>query len=197
MDKNKLFLVILISVCYQLLAFEKLPSQHLISYGDEKAPMQITEYVSLSCPKCLELFRKDFKSLQSKYISTRNVRWTFHPHPADLLTLQAMVCLEKLSPREKAILWEILINNLTHPSDGCLILQTAMETFGKPIPQLDNLEFLEKTSAFAAAYKYLKQSDIVKELPTVEINNVIYDEFPNRKFLDKKLSALTSQRIDR
>jgi len=196
MGKNKLFLVILIATCYQLFAFEKLPNQHLISYGNENAPLQVTEYVSLSCPKCLELFRKDFKALQSKHVSTQNVRWIFHPHPADLLTLQAMVCLEQLSPKEKTILWEVLMNNLTRPSDGCFILQTAMETFGKPILKLDNLEFLEKTSAFSTAYKYLKQPDIVKELPTVEINGVIYEEFPNRKFLDKKISSLISQRID-
>ena len=41
--------------------------------------------------------QEDFESLKEKYINTGKVYWIFHPDPADRLTLQAMVCLDKLT----------------------------------------------------------------------------------------------------
>lgn len=177
-----------------LSAFEKLPSHYQISYGDPQAPIQITEYFSLSCPKCLEIFHKDFESFKRKYIDSQQVHWVFHLNPADLLTLQAMICLEKLSLEEKRIFWEVIIDNLEDPTKGSIAMQIAMETFGKPISQLQDLSYLEKTSSFQSAYKYLKQSDVIRELPTVEINGKIHNEFPNRKFLEHQISILSIPR---
>lgn len=185
-----LFLITALS----LSAFEKLPSHYQISYGNPQAPIQITEYFSLSCPKCLEIFRKDFEDFRRNYIDSQKVHWIFHLNPADLLTLQAMVCLEKLSLEEKRIFLEVIIDTLEDPAKGSIAMQIAMETFGKPIPQLQELSYLEKTSSFQSAYKYLKQSDVIRELPTVEINGKVHKEFPNRKFIEHQLSILSIPR---
>lgn len=173
-------------------AFEKLPQQYQVTYGNPKASVHIMEYFSLSCLKCLESFRKDFKTIKEKYIDSQNVYWVFHLHPADLLTLQSMICLEKLSPTEKRIFWEVLIETLEKPSEGCTIMQTAMEALGKPISQLQDLSYIKTTESFLSAYKYLKQTDVICDLPTLEINGKIYDEFPHRKFIEKQISSLTN-----
>ena len=180
---------------FPVTAFEKLPPQYYVSYGDPTASLQVTEYFSLSCPKCLETFKNDFTLLKQKYLDTHQVHWTFHLNPADLLTLQAMTCLEQLSPTEKQIFWEVVLDTLSDglddPTEGCIVMQAAMDALGKPIPQLSDLAYLEKTPSFQEAYRYLKQKDTIQELPTVEINGKIYDEFPHFKFLDEQLSHLS------
>ena len=190
---QKVIVLKLLTFSCSLFGFEKLPSNYQIAYGNPKAPIQVTEYFSLSCPKCLESFRNDFSDLKRNYIDSQKVYWVFHLNPADLLTLQAMVCLEKLSSEEKKIFWEVLIDALNDPSKGCIIMQIALEALGKPSPQLQDLSFLQNTPSFQSAYKYLKQPDIIKELPTLEINGKIHDEFPSRKFIEKQLNFLTSK----
>lgn len=200
MGKSAFFLlkhtvaIFLLSHSLSLSAFEKIPSQYHVPYGTSSAPVQVIEYFSLSCLKCLESFRRDFKELKAKYIDANQVYWTFHPNPADLLTLQAMVCLEKLSLKEKRIFWEVVLDTLDNPSEGATVMQIAMETLGKPIPQLQDISYLQNTPTFKAAFGYLKQPDIVTDLPTVEINGVLHDEFPTRKFLEKKLAFFTPNR---
>ena len=87
----------------------------------------------------------------------------------------------------------MVIESLENPSEGSTIMQIAMETFGKPIPLLQDLSYIKNTAGFLAAYKYLKQTDVISELPTLQINGKVYDEFPNRKFIEKQLSSLTTR----
>lgn len=169
---------------------EKLSLTCQVAYGKEDAPIKVTEYFSLSCPVCIEGFQKDFPTLKAKYIDSGQVFWSFHLHPADLLTLQAMVCLEKLSFQEKRIFFETFIEMMRKPAEGCFIMQVAMQTLDNPVPELSEIEYLKKSASFSNAFRYLSQPDVPKELPTIEINNVIYSEFPNQKFLEKKFSAL-------
>ncbi len=190
-----------ISICtfllgaqFSLVGIDKLPSSYQVSYGDETAPIKVTEYFSLSCPKCLKSFQKEFKIIQDKYIKTHQVQWFFHLNPADLLTLQAMICLEKLSLKEKIIFFEVVIENLSDPLEGSQLMQITMETLGHPIPTLDDVEELKKQPLFLTAYNYLKQPGIVQELPTVEINGTIYDEFPHLKFIERKITDLQKSR---
>lgn len=192
--KKELLICILSLLHLQASAFEKLPSDWQVTYGDPKAPIQVVEYFSLSCPKCLDLFKNDFLAMKEKYINSQNVHWTFHLNPADLLTLQAMICLEKLTAAEKRIFFEVIIEALVDPNDGCIAMQTAMEAFGKPIPELHDPDYLKKSPLFTSAYQYLKQEDLITELPTIEINGKLYDEFPHRKFIEKHFSQLLAMR---
>ena len=73
-------------------------------------------------------------------------------------------------------------------------MQIAMETLGSPQPQLEDLSYLKNTDSFKNALRYLKQADVIKEIPTVEINGKIYDEFPSRKFLGKQFDSLLMNR---
>ncbi|MCB1107465.1 MAG: thioredoxin domain-containing protein [Chlamydiia bacterium] len=175
-------------------SFEKLSSAYTVSYGDQRAPIHMTEYFSFSCPKCLEFIRMDFPAIQSKYIDTGKVFWTFHPDPADILTLQLIVCFERLDNQEKQSFIEKLAGEMRlRPfKKACFKMQEEMNTLGKPIPMLHDLSFLEKTEAFNRAYTYLKQTDVPSELPTVEVNGKVYQEFPSREWIDNTLIDLKS-----
>ena len=176
-------------------SFEKLPSAYTVSYGDQSAPIHMTEYFSFSCPKCLEFIRRDFPTIQSKYIDTGKVYWTFHPDPADILTLQTMVCFELLDNLEKQSLIEKLAGEIRLRSikKACFKMQEEMNALGKPIPTLHDLSFLEKTEAFNRAYAYLKQTNVPSELPTIEANGFLYSNFPTLDFLNRLSETLMTK----
>ena len=180
-------------------SFEKLGSTYTVSYGDQSAPIHMTEYFSFSCPKCLEFIRRDFPTIQSKYIDTGKVFWTFHPDPADILTLQTMVCFELLDNLEKQSLIEKLAGGIRVRSfkKACFMMQVEMNALGKPIPTLHDLSFLEKTEAFNRAYAYLKQTNVPSELPTIEANGILYQEFPSREWIDRTLIDLQTDATKR
>ncbi|MCB1073364.1 MAG: thioredoxin domain-containing protein [Chlamydiia bacterium] len=180
-------------------SFEKLGSTYTVSYGDQSAPIHMTEYFSFSCPKCLEFIRRDFPTIQSKYIDTGKVFWTFHPDPADILTLQTMVCFELLDNLEKQSLIEKLAGGIRVRSfkKACFMMQEEMNALGKPIPTLHDLSFLEKTEAFNRAYAYLKQTNVPSELPTIEANGILYQEFPSREWIDRTLIDLQTDATKR
>ncbi|MCB1076138.1 MAG: thioredoxin domain-containing protein [Simkania sp.] len=170
--------------------FQKLPSAYTISYGDPQAPIHVVEYFSFSCPQCLALLKKEFPHVQEKYINPGKVYWSFHPDPADLLTLQAMICLETLSQGDKQLLLEETARHLKPHSlgKGCFLLQEIMKGLGKPLPDLYDLKWIEKTQAFQKAYTYLSQKQVPSDLPTVEINGILYENFPTLSFLSRQLS---------
>lgn len=192
--KNLLFLFLFFSVAIAQ-CFEKLPPSYQISYGNPDAPVQVVEYFSFTCPKCLKLIREDFEVLKEKYINTGMSYWVFHPDPADRLTLQAMICLEKLDDIQKRLFFEVVCKNLDAKrlDSGCAVMQAAMEYFKHPLPELGKTSFLEGTQEFQTAFAFLKQDDVITAVPTVEINGKIYDEFPSRRFLEGRLTALVAK----
>jgi hypothetical protein len=195
MTRNLLAMIFLLCST-QAISLEKLPSEYLIKYGDSEASTEVIEYFSLSCKDCLRCFVEDFKSIQKEFIDTKKVSWAFHPNPADLLTLQAMVCLERLEEKEKILFLETVIEILYEQElsgikednpDPLLVMKLTMQALGKPILNLDELDQIKATKAYSSARFYLKQPDFVRDIPTVEINGKIYDEFPNKKFLKNRL----------
>lgn len=172
---------------------EKLPQVFLIEYGNASSPVKVIEYFSFSCPHCVNLFRKDFQAIKIKYMDTQEISWIFHPVPMDLLTVQAMHCLEKLNPREKRLFLEVILEEIIidQPEFSLHAMEKAMEIFEKPQTQLRDKRYLSNTTAFNEAFKFLKQPEKVEALPTVEINGVVFHrEFPDREFLEFNLRKL-------
>ncbi|MFI5342789.1 MAG: thioredoxin domain-containing protein [Chlamydiales bacterium] len=172
-------------------SLDKLSSDYLIAFGNPDSPIKIVQYFSFTCPHCLTLYRKDFHEVKTKYLET--VSWVFHPVPMDLLTVQAMDCLEKLSAREKRLFLESLLDVI--PLDGSalsvLYMQKAMELFEKPIKELQKKEYLSNTKAFQDAFLFIKQKDKINAVPSVEINDLLYaNEIPDIAFIDKKVQEL-------
>ena len=168
-------------------AFEKLDPKYQIRYGDSGA--EVVEHFSLSCKKCVDSFAEDFAGIKKEYVDAGKATWVFHPTPADLLTLQYMVCLEQLSEEEKPVFLEAILSSIAEssPRHGCQMLQAAMEAFGHPLPDLDKIAFLETTQAFQDALQYLKQEDVIAIVPTLEIDGKIIDEAPSRKIIDTQI----------
>ncbi len=194
---NKLTILFLFFLSTQLHAFEKLSETYQIAFGKPEAPIHIVEYFSLNCPKCLTFVKNDFLQFKQKYIDTDQVYWIFHPDPTDLLTLQLMVCLEKLTENEKVLFFTTTVGFMEKKKDvkvGAFVMQTAMEFLKKPLPLLEQWEFLEETQAFEHAYRFVKQPDVFTVIPTVEINGTLYDAFPSLKFLERKTQSLLKQK---
>jgi len=189
---DKLILAYICSFGTAAWAFEKLDPKYQISYGNPKSNIKIVEYFSLSCPKCYEFFFLGFPPIKTQYIDTDEIFWVFHPDPADLLTLQAMVCLEYLSDDQKRCFLETTLKHLKEKNyrHGCLIMQAAMEVLGHPLPHLAEMTFIETTKAFKEAFGFLKQKDVIKAIPMLEINGKLRDEYPTQKFVEKEIAIL-------
>ena len=174
---------------------KKLGREYCVSYGNPQAEIEVVEYFSLSCPECIKLLKQDFPPLKEKYVNSGKVFWILHPDPADILTLQMMECLRKLSDREKKVFFEALISRMSErPSKKNIYwMQATLAEWGRSLPELQDLNFLEKTAAFRAAFEYVKQENAPKEIPTIEVNGEIKETFPTYAFIDKTLSALLEE----
>jgi protein-disulfide isomerase len=53
--------------------------------GDEKAPVTIIEYASMTCPHCAQFHETTYPELKKRYIDTGKVRFIFREFPLDQL----------------------------------------------------------------------------------------------------------------
>ena len=189
---KKLLLILLVfTAAHPIFSIDKLKENYLITFGDSQARIKIIEYFSFACPHCINHFRKDFPTIKNKYLDQKEMYWIFHPVPMDLLTVQAMDCLEKLSEKEKRIFLEVILTELIIDESAlsCLLMKKAMEVFGKPISQLEDKTYLSNTKAFQDAFNFLKQEEKVEALPTVEIDGKIFHrELPDAAFIDSQVN---------
>ena len=193
MKRYPRLLCLLLLLPHTAFSIEKLPEPYLIHLGSSKAPLKIVQYYSLTCPHCVALFRKQFQQIKHDHIETDQVQWTFHPVPMDLPTVQAMECLSKLSPKEKEIFLEAILEELAidKPTFTATLMQKGMEVLKKPITKLQDKEYLSHTTAFDDAFHFLKQNDELNAVPAVEVNGAfIAGEIPDRSFIQKALLNL-------
>ncbi len=62
-----------------------------MAQGDEKAPVTIIEYASMTCPHCAQFHATTFPELKKRYIDTGKVRFIFREFPLDQLALAAFL----------------------------------------------------------------------------------------------------------
>lgn len=172
-------------------AVEKLDAKYCISFGDAGAPTKVVEYFSFTCPHCLDLYRDDFSSIREHLIETGKVHWIFHPVPLDMLTVQAMGCLEELTEKEKQVFLEAVLPemDISDGRVGPLLLQKAMEFFGKEGVGLADPAELKDTAMFQDAFRFASQETKIQEVPTVEINGKLYRDSPNERFIRSKVKG--------
>ncbi|NGX47095.1 MAG: hypothetical protein K1000chlam3_00464 [Chlamydiae bacterium] len=185
----RLLSLLLLAVSSYCMARENLDSHYCVSYGDPSAKIHITEYFSFSCPQCVRLFNKDFSEIKKQHIESGKVYWTFHPIPVDIPTIQAMVCLEKLNPKQKEIFLEAILSESQKVTTEqmTILMQKGLEILGYPLPDLDKQDFLKQTKAFRASFAYISQEDMIAEVPTYEINGNLQIELPEKKIIDQKI----------
>jgi protein-disulfide isomerase len=62
-----------------------------MALGDEKAPVTIIEYASMTCPHCANFHETTYPELKKKYIDTGKVRFIFREFPLDQLAAAAFM----------------------------------------------------------------------------------------------------------
>ena len=171
--------LVLCSINLKAFGFEKLDAKYTPSFGDKYATIQMTEYFSFSCEKCLRFINRDFMQIKEELIDTGKVFWTFHPDPADLLTLQLMICLEKLSTQEKGEFFLLASQKAAknHRKAAKWMAET-LKFRGNGGEEFLSVAALEKAPATKAAMDYLKQEGAPTLIPTIEINGELRKEFP-------------------
>ena len=173
-------------------AFESLPDRYLVEVGNPKAKQTITEYFSLSCSACVKSIKKSFPKIFEDHIQKGELFWRFHPDPQDLTTLRFLVCLETVEKRKRfAFFWDVL--HAVSPGKtqkNCLLIQEIIKLYGDPMPQLGDLDFLEKAKAAKACLLYLEQKGIPHTIPAIEKNGKLIKGFPSLKKIKETLYAI-------
>ena len=59
--------------------------------GDDKAPVTVIEYASMTCPHCAHFQETTFPELKKRYIDTGKVRYIFREFPLDSLAAAAFM----------------------------------------------------------------------------------------------------------
>lgn len=68
--------------------------------GDEKAPITIVEYASMTCSHCANFHATVYPTLKSKYIDAGKVRFVFREFPLDAVATGAFM-LARCAPADK------------------------------------------------------------------------------------------------
>jgi protein-disulfide isomerase len=69
-----------------------------MALGDEKAPVTIIEYASMTCPHCAAFHATTFPEIKKRYIDTGKVRFIFREFPLDQLALAAFLLARCAGP---------------------------------------------------------------------------------------------------
>lgn len=169
----------------------RLDPKYTICYGNPKATIHIVEYFSFGCASCLRTFAEEFDGIRKTYIDTGRVYWVMHPHPVDLITVQAMVCLEALTDQQRRVFLEaVVLEHDRSPEFGLLKLMTAaMDVLKVHIPDVSDAPVLQTTPAFKAAFTYQQAKPTFSGMPTIFINGRLIDEFPTRNVVDELIQT--------
>jgi protein-disulfide isomerase len=69
-----------------------------MSIGDEKAPITVIEYASMTCPHCAHFSETTFPELKKRYIDTGKVRFIFREFPLDQLAAAGFILARCAGP---------------------------------------------------------------------------------------------------
>ncbi len=181
-----------------LSAIEKLPSEYLVSYGDKDALIEITQYYSLSCPHCVQIFKNDYKRIQKEYIDTGKLRYVFHPVPMDLTTVQFMCCLEGLTNAKKRLLLSVLLEELSleNPNYNVVLMKHAMDVLKKPLEKLDDDEYIKNSNGFKSASNFVTRNESLKTVPSILIGDHVIEKVPDYQFISLIMKRLSNSEAD-
>lgn len=169
--------------------FKKLPDKYCVYFGNKDSLNLVTEYYSFTCPHCLNLYRKEFVQIQNNLIKKNQVHFVFHPVPLDLVTIQAMICLEHLSSEEKCLFLDAILSEAdTDSFITAQLMQKAMVLLKKPIPRLLEQDFVINHTAFQDAFEFISQENHITAIPSVDINGRLFsEEIPEYLFITAHL----------
>ena len=95
--------------------------------GNEKAPVTVIEYASMTCPHCAHFEETTFPELKKRYIDTGKVRFIFREFPLDNLAAAAFMLARCSSTSDKDKYFALI---------DTLFRQQRQWAVEKPIPPL-------------------------------------------------------------
>ena len=98
-----------------------------LALGDDKAPVTIVEYASMTCPHCAHFQETTFPELKKRYIDTGKVRYILRDFPLDELAGAAFVLAHCAAKDDK---------NKYYSMIDTLFSQQRQWAVEKPIPPL-------------------------------------------------------------
>jgi protein-disulfide isomerase len=130
-----------------------------MSLGDEKAPVTIIEYASMTCPHCAHFSETTFPELKKRYIDTGKVRFIFREFPLDQLAAAGFMLARCATPDKYFPMIETLFAQqkdwvVQHPLDPLLVIAKqagfTKETFEACLTNQKVLDGIEQTRDQAA-----------------------------------------------
>jgi len=82
----------------ELMAPQALPDMWL---GDDKAPVSVVEYASMTCPHCAHFNANTFPQFKKQFIDTGKVRYTMREFPLDPLAAAAFMLARCAGEKDK------------------------------------------------------------------------------------------------
>ena len=98
-----------------------------MSMGDDKAPVTVIEYASMTCPHCAHFQETTFPELKKRYIDTGKVRYIFREFPLDSLAAAAFMLARCASETDKSKYFAMI---------DTMFAQQRTWAVEKPIPPL-------------------------------------------------------------
>ena len=83
------------------------------SLGNEKAPVTVIEYASLTCPHCADFADNTFEAFKKKYVDSGKVHFIFRDFPFDQPGLRAAMMVRCSGPEHFFGFLEILFKSQT------------------------------------------------------------------------------------
>jgi protein-disulfide isomerase len=81
-----------------------------MSLGDDKAPVTMVEYASMTCPHCAAFHAQTYPELKKKYIETGKMRFIFREFPLDQLAAAAFMLARCAGPERYFPMIEVLFS---------------------------------------------------------------------------------------
>lgn len=150
-----------------------LPTDYLVSFGSNEAPLQIVEYMSLSCAHCISAYQEDFDEIQKQFIEKGLVQWVFHPYPQDEVTMAAFTCMPVLSMEKRRVFLDVLLRE-AHTAQPSLLLEMVRgfaAKIGKKVP--DPRAEGELSGQDIEAFISFLSSTEIDATPLLSVNGVL------------------------
>jgi protein-disulfide isomerase len=148
-----------------------------MAIGDEKAPVTIVEYASMTCPHCAAFHETVYPELKKRYIDTGKVRFIFREFPLDQLAAAGFMLARCAGPDKYFPLIETLFSKqrdwvVQRPLAPLLAIARQAgfteESFNECLKNQQVLEGIEATRTKAT------QKFAVQSTPTFFINGKQY-----------------------